>query len=100
MEYKRTPVEHYLLDFPSPVEKHELTIIWGNDGWRYIPFLKLRDRFTETKYFLERWEGVIAIPTHTESVTWTLYSHQPRMWRESGQWKDEIYEVKNPNQTE
>jgi hypothetical protein len=101
MEYKRTLVEHYPFDFPSPLEKHELTIIWGDDGWRYIPFLKLRDRFTQGKYYMQRWEGVLAMPRHIENdVTWTLYSHQPRMWRETTKWKDEIYEAKTPNQTE
>lgn len=100
MEYKRTLVEHYLFDFPSPIEKHEVTIIWGNDGWRYIPFLNIRDKFTYTKYYLEHWEGVVAMPEYIENnVTWTLYSHQPRMWRESGKLRDEIYEVKGPNQT-
>ena len=100
MEYKRTLVEHYPFDFPNPIEKHQLTIIWGNDGWRYIPFLNIREKFTATKYYREHWDGVVALPTHIENdVIWTLYSQKPLMWRETGKWKDEIYEEKSPNQT-
>lgn len=100
MEYKRTLVEHYPFDFPNPIEKHEVTIVWGNDGWRYIPFLNIRDKFTETTYYRQKWEGVIAHPSHIEyDVTWTLYSQKPLMWRESGKLRDEIYEERSPNQT-
>lgn len=101
MEYKRTPVEHYPFDFPKALETHVVTIIWGNDGWRYIPFLNIRDKFTSKKYYMEKWEGVVAPPCSIEmDVTWTLYSQKPRMWREVSNSKDEIYEVKNPSQTD
>lgn len=100
MEYKRTRVELYPLDLPSPIENHRVTIIWGNDGWRYIPFLNIRDKFTETTYYRQNWEGVIAPPSHVEhDVTWILYSKKPRMWRETGKLQDEIYEERSPSQT-
>jgi hypothetical protein len=44
------------------------TLIWGNDGWCYIPELKIRQRFTEKKYYREDWDGVIAMPEHIETI--------------------------------
>lgn len=82
------------LVFPNPIDNKTITIIWGNDGWRYIPDLKIRDKFTQTKYYMETWEGVIALPEHVENINWTLYSHQPRLWKEG----EEVYEEKVSNQ--
>lgn len=58
-------------------------MIWGNDGWCYIPDLKMRQKFTENKYFSQSWDGVIAMPEHIETVEWSLYSKEPLVWSEN-----------------
>lgn len=44
-------------------------MIWGNDGWCYIPELTIRRKFTETGNIQEAWSGVIALPEHIETLT-------------------------------
>ena len=77
----------------SPIETKKLNLIWGNDGWCYIPDLRIRQKFTENKYFREKWDGVIAMPEYIENITWTLYSRSPLVWRESGNEFDHLYET-------
>lgn len=50
-----------------------LTLIWGNDGWCYIPELHIRRKFTEVGSHEENWNGVIAIPEHIEQITSSSY---------------------------
>ncbi len=78
----------------KPIGSKNVTLIWANDGWCYIPQLKLRQRFTETHYTCEEWVGVIAMPHHIEQVTWALHSKEPRVWQEN----EEIYSLKASNQ--
>lgn len=92
MDYTR--LEHCTLT--SPIQSKEVTLIWGNDGWCYIPDLKMRQRYTESQYFFEFWDGVIAMPEHIEQVEWILYSESPRLWKEAS----ELFEQKPSNQTE
>ena len=89
-EYKQT--KH------TPIESKRVTLIWAKDGWCYIPELKIRQKF-ETKYFLEDWNGVIALPEYIETINWTLMSLVPRIWREQGEEFDQIFEekVSTPN---
>ena len=65
----------------------QLVFIWGDDGWCYIPELKMRLQITETHYFHEKWDGVIAMPEFVEKVSWRLLSEKPRVWQEN----DELY---------
>ena len=86
MEYvkKVTPSES------ASLEQSKVTVIWANDGWSYIPELKLRRKFTETHYYKEEWDGVIPMPEQIETVTWV--QHSPQVWQEN----DELYELKVP----
>ena len=81
MEYTRRP---YTSDPTKPIQQANVTFIWSSDGWCYIPELKMRQRYTEDKYFFESWEGIIAPVLNLEKVDWSLYSRTPRRWRESG----------------
>lgn len=87
MNYQRVPLEHYTSTLPKPIKSKTVTMLWGNDGWCYIPQLQIRQKYTENTYVFQSWDGVIAIPAHTEEVTWALYSESPRVWRE----QDEIF---------
>jgi hypothetical protein len=90
MEYIRKPC-------PSNsnfLKKQNVTLLWCDDGWCYIPALKLRQKFTETKYFHEKWDGVIATPLYIEDITWTLFSEKPRAWSETSDQFSEFYQTK------
>ena len=92
MEIKRSPAKHFLLNSHKPLKTATITRIWANDGWCYIPQLKTRERFTETTFFSEMWEGIIPIPLYSEVLIRETYSQMPLIWRERGQEFDEIFE--------
>jgi hypothetical protein len=48
-------------------------MIWGNDGWCYIPQLNIRRKFKETHTIQENWKGVIALPEYVEELTFSEY---------------------------
>ena len=92
MEYKRTLIKHSQYALIKPIEVRNIHRLWADDGWCYIPQLKKRERFTETHFFSENWEGIIPIPLHSEQVLRSVYS--PMVWKEF----DDLYEVTNPIQ--
>ena len=61
------------------------TLIWGNDGWCYIPELKIRQRFTEKKYYREDWDGVIAMPEYIEITERSSQTKEPLAWQEGSE---------------
>lgn len=75
----------------STTASKKITLIWGNDGWCYIPQLGIRRKFTD-KYLQEEWNGVIAMPEYLEEVNWIV--HSSTVWSEN----DETYELKCPIQ--
>ena len=93
MEYKRAC---FACEPSKPLQKTKTTFIWGSDGWCYVPELKLRQKYTENKYFFEHWEGVIAPPLSLEKVDWYLYSQSPRCWREETETSNEIFQETTP----
>lgn len=92
MNIKRYPTKHYQSDSIKPLFEIEITRIWASDGWCYIPQIIKREKFTETKFMEENWNGVIPIPVYSETLTRMVYSESPRVWREKGQGFDEVFE--------
>ena len=78
----------------TPLKSIEVTLLWGNDGWCYIPELSVRQKFTETTYFSEKWTGILPLPLHIEEVLWTIYSESPLVWGQKSQQLEEIFETK------
>ena len=76
----------------KPLKSVNATFLWGNDGWCYIPELKIRQKFSETDYVYEPWEGVIAMPLNVENLTWKLYCKAPRTWSEG----PEVFQIDSP----
>uniref|UniRef100_A0A6C0JWL4 Uncharacterized protein n=1 Tax=viral metagenome TaxID=1070528 RepID=A0A6C0JWL4_9ZZZZ len=68
---------------PKPIESRKVTLVWGNDGWCYIPQLSIRRKFTESLYYKEDWLGVIAMPEYIEEIEWTKYPNG--MWKENNE---------------
>ena len=91
MEYERFDQSN--LSLMKPIESKTVTLIWSSDGWCYMPQLKMRQRFTETLYFLETWNGVIGLPSSVEQVQLEVYSKEPRIWQEVGGDHREAYRV-------
>ena len=87
MEYKKLSIS----TLSKPIESKKVTFIWSNDGWCYIPELKLRQKFSETRFTQEEWDGVIAMPEYIETVNRYVYSVSPLVWREKGSQFDEVY---------
>jgi len=78
MDYSRSQV------LPNnPLKSMDITLLWCNDGWCYIPALGIRQKFTEKHYFSQPWDGIIGIPQYIEDVKWCLYSQYPRVWSEN-----------------
>lgn len=92
MEFVRSPAKRSSYVSQTSKDIKTVTRIWSEDGWSYIPELKLREKFTEVHFFREKWEGIISRPLHVETLIRTTYS--PLVWRETGKEFDEIYEVK------
>jgi hypothetical protein len=88
MEYQ---IQRFQSISQKPIDSKQLNLIWGNDGWCYIPQLKLRQKFTETLFTQEKWDGVIAIPENVETINRHVYSLSPLVWREKGSHFDEAY---------
>ena len=77
----------------KPIESKTVTLIWASDGWCYIPQIKIRQRFTETLFYLESWNGIIGLPCSVEQVQLAVYSKEPRIWEEIGEDHHEAYRV-------
>lgn len=92
MDIKRYPATLSLSGSHKLLKTTTVTRIWANDGWCYIPELKTREKFTETSFFSEKWEGIIPIPLYSEVVIRETYSQKPLIWRERGKEFDEIFE--------
>jgi hypothetical protein len=91
MEYERLDLLN--LSSMKPIESRDVTLIWARDGWCYIPQLKLRQRFTETNFYLESWNGVIGLPCSVEQIQLAVYSKEPRIWEETGADHHEAYKA-------
>jgi hypothetical protein len=91
MEYTKKAYDGTL---KTPLEETYVTFVWGTDGWRYVPELNIRDRFTDKTYIFESWEGNLPLPEYIEKGKWFTYSHSPRIWREQGEEFDELFEQK------
>jgi hypothetical protein len=74
---------------PSDSTNHKVTVIWGADGWSYIPAKKIRRKFFSTydsnclEMVQEIWEGIIPIPEYEELVTWEALPDGA--WREGNE---------------
>lgn len=81
----------------KPIKTILITRIWANDGWCYIPELKIRQRFFVNGHDMlrldsETYTGVTPFPEHSELLTYFLYSENPLSWGEQGVWGYEAFE--------
>lgn len=72
-----------------PLNVKKVFILFCDDGWSYIPLLKIRRKFefsqTVLIYTEEPWDDSISANVmYEEEVTWSNYSISPKIWSESG----------------
>lgn len=103
MLVRKVAPESYPFDLGTPIEKKELTYLWCNDGWCYIPDLQIRQKFILTDSLIELqqepWQGVIPLPLQTEAVTRVVYCQSPMVWMETSQGVSEIFSEIVPTQS-
>uniref|UniRef100_A0A6C0AJ34 Uncharacterized protein n=1 Tax=viral metagenome TaxID=1070528 RepID=A0A6C0AJ34_9ZZZZ len=85
--------EELKFQFPKVRESKELFIIFCDDGWTYIPQIRLRRKFVEDEdvsnedwilYAEESWEGVIPGKIlHEYKAIYTTYETKTLVWMES-----------------
>jgi len=76
-----------------PLNFKKVSVVWWDDGWKYIPLLKIRRKFEHGFPFIdfteELWDD--SIPSkilYEELIVWTEYSAKPRLWTEHGHAED------------
>jgi hypothetical protein len=72
-----------------PLDVKRVFILFCDDGWSYIPLLKIRRKFqfliSSLIYTEEPWDDSISANVlHEEEVVWSNYSISPKIWSESG----------------
>ena len=84
----------------TPKFVKNVTILWCDDGWSYIPELNLRRQYYAIKKSMklrqELWEGTIPLPLHSEQVQLSQYSEM--VWREVSEDHDDLFSVSTTNQ--
>ena len=85
MKVKKTDLRPII----RPLNVKQIFILTCDDGWSYIPLLKIRRKFefsqTVLIYTEEPWEDSISANImHGEQVLWSNYSISPKIWSESG----------------
>ena len=97
MLIQRMDPESYPFDLTNPIKTEDVTYLWCNDGWCYIPELNIRQKFIVMKdsNFLtlieEPWEGVLPVPLNLEKVARSLFSEATRVWLEKSSYFSELY---------
>lgn len=78
----------------------KITRVWANDGWCYIPELKIRQLFSNPNNTsntisikTEGWLGAIPSPCHIETgITHIDIADKPMIWEEMSDYVSERYE--------
>jgi hypothetical protein len=76
------------LTLEKPIQTKELTYLWCNDGWCYIPEIKARRKYFTIEDNLhiqiieEKWSELIPVCEYLEKVEVSIYSHSPQIWKE------------------
>lgn len=89
-------VDSYPLTLETPLEISNVTYLWCNDGWCYIPEMKLRKKYfmacnLQLNIVEESWDGIIQVPEYSEQVEISVYSQSPRIWKETIENLSELY---------
>lgn len=83
---------------PAIRETKEAQVLWCDDGWAYIPQMKIRRAFETSdgdlmEYTEQPWDGVVpAKVQYEEKILYTIYNHK-KMWMEVGNQYSELYVI-------
>ena len=82
MKVKKMSPESYPLSLDNPKQIIDVTYMWCNDGWCYVPHLKQRRKYTLEEHgiidvSIESYDGVMPMFQHSEEVQLTVFQ-----WKE------------------
>jgi hypothetical protein len=84
---------------PTIRETREVTVLWTDSEWSYIPELKIRRSFKipdtskAIQYTEQSWDGIIPGKVmREERVLYTIYNHR-KMWMEVTNQYSELYVI-------
>jgi hypothetical protein len=94
MRLRQSKWEELRFQFPKIRESKDLSVIFCDDGWTYIPQLRIRRKFTDDDehpssdewmlYFEEPWDGLIPGKIlHEYKAIYTTYVAKTLVWMES-----------------
>ncbi len=92
------PRTKVLPKLPKIQEVREIRVLWCDDGWSYIPQLKIRRKFViaddnTNEYFHEVWDGIVpASVLYDEAVLYTTYVGS-KMWMEVSNQNSELFVI-------
>jgi len=98
MQIKRYNGRKVPFKLPAIRETKEARVLWCDDGWAYIPQLKIRRAFETSdgdimEYTEESWDGLVpAKVQYEEKILYTVYNHK-KMWMEIGHQYSELYVI-------
>jgi hypothetical protein len=85
---------------PTIKDTKDVQLLWCDDGWTYIPQIKLRRKFESQdegtcnmEYTEEVWDGVVPGKVlYAENVAYSVYNHR-KMWMEATNEYAELYVI-------
>jgi len=98
MRIKRFNARKLPFNLPPIRETKEVQVLWCDDGWAYIPQIKIRRNFVTTdtdelEYTEETWDGIVpAKVLYNETIMHSVYNHK-KMWMEVGNEYSELYVI-------
>jgi len=92
------------LPLPKVLETKEVSVLWCDDGWAYIPQKGIRRKFSKEDdnsdlmdYVEEKWPGLVpARIYYDEKVMYTTFVGKSNMWMESTFDYKELFVVEAP----
>ncbi len=96
MKVQRLDPQSYPLTLEPKGDAVRMFYFWCNDGWCYIPEIKIRRKFileklNQFEVSQESWSGAIPMYEHYESVLVTVYSDSPQIWKEQTDYSSELF---------
>ena len=88
---------------PKVQETKDVTVLWCDDGWSYIPELKIRRRFSEVEgaadhivdYLEHGWEGLVPGKVlYDEKIKYTSYAGK-KAWMEANRDYVEVFVIRD-----
>lgn len=108
MKVKKMTLESYPFTLDSPKQVLDVTYLWANDGWCYVPEMKQRRKYIledagVIDVQIEDYYGVMPMSLHEEAVVLTVYSQRKeektaKVWSEKTDFSCDLFVEIDPIQ--